>query len=47
MNINKNTVIAVAVGVAVFGATLYLIKKLPSGNVVTDTLKKGAKIVQG
>lgn len=43
---NKTIILSVMVGLAAFGATLFLISKLPAGNIITDTIKKGAAIVK-
>ena len=41
---DKKVVISVMAGIAAFGVVMYLIRKLPSGNVVTDTVKKVAEV---
>ena len=43
-NVSWGTVGSVAVGMALFGLVIYGVRRLPSGNVVTDTVKKGADI---
>ena len=44
MSYDKKIVISVMLGIAAFGATMWAIKMLPSGNVITDTVKKVANI---
>lgn len=42
---NKSIVVSVMAGIAAFGVVLYAVRNfLPGGNVVTDTIKKGASI---
>lgn len=45
--INTTTVISVVAGIAAFGTLIYVIKKLPSGNFVTEAAQKAADIIQG
>ena len=44
-NIDTKIVLSVMVALAAFGAVLYVISRLPSGNVITDTVKKAAEVV--
>jgi hypothetical protein len=41
---DKKVVISVVIGIAAFGVAKWLIGKLPSGNVITDTVKKAAAV---
>lgn len=45
-NIDKKIVISVMAGIAAFGLVMYAVSKLPSGNVVTDTVKAAAEVVK-
>ena len=45
-NLDTKIVISVMAGIAAFGAVMYAVSKLPSGNIVTDTVKKVAKVVE-
>ena len=45
-NVDTKIVLSVVVGIAAFGAVMYAISKLPSGNIVTDTVKKAAEVVK-
>lgn len=44
-NINWGIVTSVVVGLCAFGAGIYLIKKLPRGNVITDAVRKVPDVV--
>ena len=45
-NVDTKIVISVMVGIAAFGAAMWFVAKLPSGNIVTDTVKKAADVVK-
>ena len=45
-NVDMKIVLSVMAGIAAFGAVMYVISKLPSGNIVTDTVKKVAEVVE-
>ena len=45
-NLDTKIVISVMAGLAAFGAVMYAVSKLPSGNIVTDTIKNAAEVVK-
>jgi len=45
-NVDMKIVISVMAGLAAFGAVMYAVSKLPSGNIVTDTIKNAAEVVK-
>ena len=45
-NVDMKIVISVMAGIAAFGVVMYVISKLPSGNIITDTVKNAAEVVK-
>lgn len=43
---NKTIIVSVMIGIAAFGACMFLIAKLPGGNIVTDTIKQAAAVAK-
>lgn len=43
--VDPKIVVSVLIGIAAFGAAMAAINMLPGGNIVTDSVKKAAEIV--
>lgn len=43
-NVDKKIVMSVVAGIAVFGAIYWATRQLPTGNAITDTVKKVADV---